>query len=81
MSRDSPSVGWREMCDEMGISSDQAEAIRACPECDTSDIYERASQRPRFRCKRCGAEFDTARERAPEYLPDRLRLLGETDER
>lgn len=35
----------------------------ACPECDSSQVYERETKTPAWRCNDCGAEFETPVER------------------
>jgi transposase-like protein len=31
--------------------------VQACPECDGSDLGERVTKEPRYRCHDCGARF------------------------
>jgi len=48
------------------------DSVNACPECDTADLYFRpggnnARQKPtRWQCRKCAAEFDTPKRRAPK---------------
>lgn len=42
-----------------------SETTTACPECDSSQVYERETVSPPWRCNDCGAEFETPIEREP----------------
>jgi hypothetical protein len=59
-----------------------SETTTACPECDSSQVYERQTVSPAWRCNDCGAEFETPVEREcyEDITPDRPDLDDHDEE-
>lgn len=58
------------------------DTVEACPECDSSRLMVRRQnpETPRYKCRMCKSEFDTARVREKKYGGNRVGLAGELDD-